>query len=50
MDQKRVNLACKKFQKTMQKIVDDSKGNIDGITLQIGNEKPITIAEKKKPK
>jgi hypothetical protein len=37
----------KKFRKSVQHTLDKD-GRIDKITLQIGNEEPIVIAEKKK--
>ncbi len=37
----------KKFQRSVQRTLDKD-GRIDKITLQIGGEEPIIIAEKKK--
>ena len=48
--QKRINAACKKYQRQMQKLVEEPGSEITGISLQFGNDPPIEVAKRKEQK
>jgi len=47
MGEEEIIKIAKRFKRKMQKIVKDSKGGITKITIQIEDEPPVIIAEKK---
>ena len=44
--QKRIDAICKKYQRSMQKLVEKPGSSMTGVSLQFGDDPPIVIAKR----